>query len=198
MTTKSAFSIVGLAHKVCLSAEKAGYNPTLLNELAEHPDLFRQLRQVQLGYATTIKPILHIIDCDADPYVPEGWEVVEHQRGGQFTWGPSRVMPYYSLQQKRGESLWGDELCKELKGKPVLNANVLDYLLANRHLIPEKLKEKMNGHTFILFFWGTIYRLPNTNLQVRGLGWSEGQWGEYSHWLGGSFRKDSPAALRVS
>ena len=55
MATKSEFSVVGLVHKVCLSAEKQGYTPDLLNALAEDPNLFTQLLEVQRGNAE-IKP----------------------------------------------------------------------------------------------------------------------------------------------
>ena len=54
MATKSAFSIVGLAHKVCRTAEDQGYNPELLNALAEHPTLFGEFLKVQLGYAEIV------------------------------------------------------------------------------------------------------------------------------------------------
>ena len=59
--SKSAFSLLGLAHKLFLSAEAQGYTPKLINELAEHPDLFRQLLLLQLGYAELV-PIKHLPD----------------------------------------------------------------------------------------------------------------------------------------
>ena len=58
MPTKSAFSILGLAHKVCLAAEAQGYTPELLNSLAEDKNLFKNLLEVQMGRAE-IKPKVH-------------------------------------------------------------------------------------------------------------------------------------------
>ena len=74
MATKSAFSIVGLAHKVCLTAEAQGYTPELLNALAEHPTLFGDLLKVQRGLSE-IRPIEHLIDLAALPFIPKGWSV---------------------------------------------------------------------------------------------------------------------------
>ena len=96
MSTKSEFSIVGLAHKICLAAEAQGYTPKLFNDLAEHPTLFSQILQVQLGYAE-VKEIEHFINLDADPFVPDGWKVNNHQKGGFFKWNPKAVK-FYSQQ----------------------------------------------------------------------------------------------------
>ena len=45
MPAKSAFSAVDLAHKTCLAAEEQGYTLELMNALAEHPTLFRDMLQ---------------------------------------------------------------------------------------------------------------------------------------------------------
>lgn len=190
MTTKSAFSAVGLAHKVCLSAEEQGYTPELLNVLAETPDLFRQLLQVQRGYAS-ITAIEHVIDCDATPFTPSGWKVEEHKKSGLFKWNYAQVVLFLSKFQKNGV-IDGNKLRKELADKPVLNACVLDYLLANPHLIPEEWKGKY------VFFWGTIYRDSNGNLFVRCLYWSGDGWYWGRGWLGDVWGGRSPAALRAS
>ena len=191
MTTKSAFSVVGLAHKVCLSAEEQGYTPELLNSLAENSDLFRQLLQVQRGYAE-MKLIKHVIDCDANPFVPDGWKVEEHQKGGQLVWDASKVQLYLSDGQKNGKVIEGNKLRKELAGKPVLNANVLDHLLANPHLIPEEWKGK------VIFFWGTIYCSSDGRLYVRCLYCFGDRWDLSCNWLGFGWHDDDPVALRAS
>lgn len=194
MTTKSAFSVVGLAHlahKVCLSAEAQGYTPELLNALVEHPNLFRQLLQVQCGYAS-IAVLEHVIDCDASPYVPDGWKVEEHQKGGQFKFDAAQVQLFLAEGQQNGKVLEGNKLRKDLADKLVLNANVLDYLLANPHLIPEEWKGKY------VFFWGTVYRSSDGNLCVRYLGWFGGRWRWGGGWLGLDWRGHGPAAVRAS
>jgi len=196
MATSSDVS-VGLAHKVCNAATAQGYTPELLNTLAEDPALFGQLLQVQLGYAE-VKMVEHVIDCDADPFIPEGWGVEEYQKGGSFKWDPRQVQFYLSEPQRKGKSIEGNKLRKELAGKPVLNANVLDYLLKNPHLIPEAWKEKTNGYTTSIFFWGTIYRGPYGYLYVRSLCWYGGGWSWGYDWLGHDWHADYPAALRAS
>ena len=130
----------------------------------------------------------HIIDCDANPYVPDGWKVEEHIKGGELRWNPDEVELYLCDKQKSG-TIKGTELRKLLKGKPVLNACVLDYLLANPQLIPEEWKGKA------VFFWGTIYRDSCGSLYVRCLCWGGGRWSWGDRWLGYGFGGDGPAAL---
>lgn len=200
MPTKSAFSIVGLAHKVCLAAEEQGYTPELLNTLAEHPTLLGELRKVQLGFSE-IKPILQAINCDADPFIPEGWSVLPdkdqlpNRAKGIFTWDQTKVKLYLSKKQKGDKYLVGNDLRKELASQLVLNANVLDYLLKpeNQHLIPKEWKGKY------VFFWGTIYRGSGGGLCVRCLYFfGGGGWDWRYLWLGSGFGPDSPAAVCAS
>ncbi len=190
MSTKSEFSVVGLAHKLLLAAEEQGYTPELINALAEKPNLLKSLLQAQLGYAE-FKLVEHVIDCDASPFVPDGWKVEEHQKGGQFKFDASQIELHLSAAQKKG-SIEGNKLRRELVSKPVLNANVLDYLLTHTELIPEDWKGKA------IFFWGTIYRGSSGLLYVRFLCWSGGRWGWNDCWLDYDWGDSYPAALRAS
>ena len=138
---------------------------------------------------TTIE---YIIDLDAEPFVPDGWEVEEHRRGGQFKWDTSKVALYLSKGQQNGKGIEGNKLGNELKGKPVYNATFLDYLLANPDLIPEDWKGKL------VFFWGTIYRDSDGSLCVRYLCWDGDGWFWDRGWLGYVWRDDDPAAVPAS
>lgn len=140
----------------------------------------------------------HVIDCDADPHIPEGWSVEHHNKSGKLTWDASKVSLYVADGQKNGKVLEGNKLRNELDLKPVLNANVLQYLLANPHLIPEDWKTDGNGNTRYIFFWGTIYRDSRGSLCVGYLYWSGGSWGWRSHWLDDDWRGHDPAALLAS
>jgi len=140
-----------------------------------------------------IKAIEHCIDCDAQPFIPSGWELVEHQKNGNIKFDPSKVDFYISKKQKNGFE--GNKLRVELKDKKVLNANVLDYLLAHPEIIPEEWKKDKDGNTRYLFFWGTIYRLAIGRLYVRCLYWGDGEWQWSDRWLGSDFRGNDPAAL---
>ena len=130
----------------------------------------------------------HTIDCDSDPYVPDDWKVEEHIKGGELRWSPDEVELYLCDKQKDGV-IEGNKLRKLLKGKPVLNACILDYLLANPQLIPEEWKGKA------VFFWGTIYRRSLGRLCVRSLCWCGDGWVWDVYWLDLDFRDIFPAAL---
>jgi hypothetical protein len=131
-----------------------------------------------------------IIDLDIEPFIPDGWKVEEHQKGGSFKWDASYVSLHLSDKQKNGKwlELEGNKLRKELVGKSVLNANVLDYLLAHPNVIPEEWKGKY------VFFWGTVYRYSDDRFYVRCLFWDRDRWDWDCRWLGRSWR-DFPAAL---
>lgn len=131
-----------------------------------------------------------IIDCDADPLVMTGWKVEEHRKGGQFNFDSSEVRLYLSNSQWGRATINGHELRKELSEKPILNANVLDYLLAHPQLIPDEWKEKA------VFFWGTIYCSDESSF-VRYLSWRGGMWAWNVLWLGHDWCGGEPAALRV-
>jgi hypothetical protein len=141
--------------------------------------------------------MLHAIDCDADPFIPDGWIVLPEDHfpnrvKGIFIWDPTKVSLYLSKHQKGHDYLSGNDLCEELKNKPVLNACVLDYLLANPHLIPEEWERKL------ILFWGTIYSNPNDGRCVRFLYGFRGAWIWGFDWLGENFNSRRPAVVLAS
>lgn len=183
----SLFSI-GLMNQLGNALQTAGYTPAQVSRLRAYGNL-SDFRRVLAGTAEIIVR-QHIIDCDAQPFMPNGWKVEEHTPGGQFEWDIEAISLYLSdEQQPCGKRKGGDELRKELAGKPVLNANVLDYLLAHTNLIPEEWKDKY------LFFWGTIYLDSDGDRCVRYLHWrGSGPWGR--GWLINSWDANDPAAVR--
>jgi len=130
----------------------------------------------------------NLIDCDSAPFIPKGWLLEEHRRNGFFEFDPAKISLYLSRKQKIG-SIGGHDLRKDLSDKPVMNANVLDYLLAHPEIIPEEWKNKY------IFFWGTIYRYSDGSLYVRCLDWVGSGWGWHYVWLDLGFNSDGPAAL---
>jgi hypothetical protein len=146
------------------------------------------LRILLAGLISTFE---QLVDLDAGPSVPVGWKVQEHQKGSQFEWNPTKVKLHLSPDQERGNVIEGDKLREELKGQSVYNANLLDYLLKNQHLIPEEWKGKY------IFFWGTIYRDSKKNLCVRCLCWHRGAWRWHYGWLASDFLSNDPAAVRA-
>lgn len=138
----------------------------------------------------------NIIDTNKDPVIPyEDWTVEEHIKNGKIEWNPKKVSLYISEKQKSGY-INGNELRKEIKNP--LNANVLDYLLNNPHLIPEEWKQDEQGQTRYIFFWGTIYRDSDDDLYVRCLYWRVGHWQAGYYWLGIQWDVQNPALLLAS
>lgn len=133
------------------------------------------------------------IDCDVAPFIPKGWNIEEHKKGGLLTWElqAQETSLYRSLRQQNGSRIAGNELRKEVKTQPVLNANVLDHLLVHTHLIPESWKDEY------VFFWGTIYRHPDSRLFVRYLYWNDNRWNWSCTWLAHVWCERSSAALRT-
>ncbi len=185
---------VGLAAKLKVAFARNGWTEQLIDAACEG-DKLGQFKQVLLGHAA-INVVEHVIDCDAQPFVPDGWSVEEHQKGGAFKWDKATQKDalYLSKGQAGSKYIEGNKLRKELSDKstPVLNANVLDYLLANPHLIPEEWKGKY------VFFWGTVYRGRGGGLYVRCLCWGDGRWDWSGDWLGSGFDGNDPAAVRAS
>ncbi len=181
---------IGAMNQLSDALEAAGFTSEDVTKLKQFGDL-RGIKDILLGHAE-IKAIENLIDCDADPFVPNGWSVVEHKKGGQLKWNPAEIELFLSKNQKNGKVINGSNLRKELADKPVLNANVLDYLLANPHLIPQEWKGKN------IFFWGTVYCNSDGYLNVRFLHWHGDGW--HWHWfcLDYDWHDYYPAALLAS
>lgn len=179
----------GQTHQLMNSLEAVGYTADDITKLGQSKHL-PQIKDVLYGHAV-ISYHQPIIDCDAAPFLPNGWSVEKHTKGGQFEWNPTRVKLYLAKSQKPGKFVEGNQLRKELEGQKVLNANVLDDLLANPTFIPEEWKGKA------VFFWGTIYR-SRAGLFVCYLGWNDGKWGRGCSWLGDNFYDNGPAAVLAS
>ncbi len=177
---------VSQAAELKLAFRRNGWNNAEIKTLSEG-DILADVLKVIKGQAE-IKMIEHLIDCDSAPFIPGGWTVEEHKKGGLFKFDPVKISLYLSKKQKKGNS-GGHDLRKELSDKPVMNANVLDYLLAHPELIPEEWKGKY------IFFWGTIYRYSDGLLCVRCLGWGGSRWHWVCHWLDCDFGSGNPAAL---
>ncbi len=197
MSDRFTFNSAGQVHELEMAMDRAGdWSAALVKRLCEE-DRLTKVRDYLLGLAEIRYPE-HIIDCDAVPFVPKNWEVEHHQKGGQFKFDPTKVLFYLSESQSSGGVIKGHELRKEMADKPVLNANVLDYLIVNPHLIPEEWKLDEQGRTRYIFFWGTIYRDSDGDLYVRYLSFEDSGWDWGYRWLDGGWRGASPAALLAS
>lgn len=191
MSTTSEFS-VGLIHEFLVTATKVGFEPADIAKLTKSEKRCGQVLQLIHGQVE-VKPKRLLIDLSADPFCPKGLTVEEHIKAKPWKFDAKQIELYLDPAQSGG-SILGHDLRNVLKGKPVLNANVLNWLLQeeNQHLIPEEWKGKY------VFFWGTIYRRPAGSLSVRYLRWSGGQWGWFWLWLDDRWDEAHPAALLAS
>lgn len=118
-----------------------------------------------------------IVNLDADPLVPYGWEIKEHRRmSACFEWDASKVAFYVSEGQKEGKSIQGTVLREEIAGIRSYNANLLDYLLKNQSEIPEGWKG------IAIVFWGTIYMFEGRRV-VRALYYYGPEWRDIGYFL---------------
>lgn len=198
---------VGLAQELEHAFNRNGFVSLDEIKALTKGDFLGRVRNVQLGLAE-IKPIEHAIDLGADPFLPDGWSVEEHQkgsvaklerRGDDLYLDGKKIEFWLSKPQKKGNSIMGNELRKELAKMPVLNANVLDHLLKHPQLIPETWKQDADGNTRYIFFWGTVYRdSGGSSLCVRCLYWYGGAWNWGLDWLGHDWDSGRPAAVSAS
>ncbi len=194
---KSAFSVLGCAHKFGLALERAGGEPADLNRAAENKALMEGFLALVRGCAK-ITIVKHVVDLDALSFIPSGWKIESHKKGGSFEWDPAKIALHLEPEQADGKSLKGTELQKRLEGKPVFNSTMLDWLLAHTELIPEGWKQDDNGNTRYIFFFGTIYRRSDGYLCVRCLCWHGGRWDWGGYWVGYEFGDQDPAAVLAS
>ncbi|MEK7520197.1 MAG: hypothetical protein AAB581_03090 [Patescibacteria group bacterium] len=158
---------VGQANELKLAFRRAGWTNRDVKRLTEGFTLEHILPIVR-GYAEVMP---YTIDCDANPFVPYDWHVMEHRKMGLFEWDPTRIELFWSSDQRASSFSIADsdKVRQELAEKVVLNANVLDWLLQNPHLIPDEWMQKVNGVSLHTYFWGTIYANAHGDLFVRCL-----------------------------
>ena len=177
---------VGQANELKLAFRRAGWTNADLKRLSEG-DLTARLLPAVRGLAEIVVA-KHVVDCDADPFLPEGWKVESHKKGGSFEWNPAKVKLHLAPSQQNGKCVQGHKLREELANEPVLNANVLDFFLKHPELIPEEWKGSY------VYFWGTVCRNSDGALYVRYLCWDGSHWGWDYYWLGHDWDDDCPAA----
>ena len=99
------------------------------------------------------------------------------REGRVFTWDPTSAKLYLPKKQQGDKRDVGNDLPKELKSQPVLPANILDYLLANPHLIPEEYKGQ--GPLSL----GAPSTATPAAACVRYLYWRGSRWSWHCGWL---------------
>jgi len=146
------------------------------------------------------------IDLDADPvYVPEGFEVIEHIKGGFMAWTPHKPqIELYLPEAQRKGIVPGEKVLEALENYDgtIVNANALDFLIdhaaASPWVIPEEWKNMEMQRTKHILFWGTQYRYEG-GICVRTLEWSadarQPVWKTGYCWTDNLLNSQFPAAM---
>lgn len=123
-----------------------------------------------------VEVLKYLIDFDRLPSIAEDWEILPdseqlpNRMKGMMEFDPEKIALHLDEDQKRGKVIKGYMLRKKLENVPVYGTQLLDFYLANTHLIPEEWKGKT------VFFWGTIYRRSDGRLYVCYLFWNGSLW----------------------
>lgn len=146
------------------------------------------------------------IDLDADPvFVPNGFEVVEHLRGGFLNWIPTKPgIELYLPEGQRKGVVDGAMVLEELEKYEgvMVNANALDFLIGHvierPWMIPEEWMNVEQHRMKHILFWGTRYRYEES-ICVRSLDWSadarERVWKAGYCWIDNRLNSQFPAAM---
>jgi hypothetical protein len=190
-----------------------GWTRSLLDKAMRREGFLWLVREVLEGRATICysgrlitgavsaveRTVGHTIDCDAKPFEPNGFWVVAPEEQmpnrvrGQFVFDPTKVRLYLlpSPPDVATDVIMREtEFMKEF----VLPANVLDFYLANPHVIPEKWKDTE------VYFFGTIYGASNSDKRcVRYLYFArDNEWTSHHRWFDHNLYGKSSAAVRAS
>ncbi len=113
---------------------------------------------------------MHIIDCDAEPFIPEGFTLLSHEKGGTIEWEPS-------TEQERYCHLFNQRF----------NTNVLWFLWEHQHLIPDSWGKRewwRWGYGPDSYFRGTCYLSPHRHVSHLCLYRApDGSWNWGYQWL---------------
>lgn len=136
----------------------------------------------------------HVIDSNAYPSIPDGYEVYYHCKQGKITWDPAKACPLTFLSPERrwdGE----DMIMKGLRSLPVANACFLDYLMENMDRIPGGL---IGADSRVdTYFGGTIYKQKcGGGLFIRTMAsGTDGKVAEYMQWIDSTIDMNQLVAL---
>ncbi len=179
--------------------EKSSLKPVVKPAEVPKPDpLWKKVSDTVISVNLDFSPTLPFAGAVVEKHEGRGWFEVEKRVDGLYV-GGRKVELYLSNRQLNGKEVKGYELRDEVTKKVVLNANILDALYENPHLIPGNWRKDAYDNTLYIYFWGTIYfRSDVDDLYVRDLCFDGGKWRRYYHWLGRDWNGLNPAALLAS
>lgn len=160
---------------------------------------WRAVNETTIEVNLDAPPVLPFPDATVEWIKPgqTGWVRVERKGDKLFVDG-NEVLLHLDAGQKKGGSIQGHDLRKQLEGKAVLHPNIADSLLENVHLIPDNWKQDKAGNTIYVYFWAVGYRYSDGRLYVRCVYFDDGQWHRDFIWLGYHWVGRNPAAVSAS
>jgi len=100
-----------------------------------------------------IKLANYVIDLDAKPFVPSGWQLIHHEKSGKWIFDHDELEIFHAVAPKyRHERFYDDEDKWLNMGRMPFNANLADFFLDHQELIPGPWE--LYGE---VVFDGTIY-----------------------------------------
>ncbi|HAU66637.1 MAG: hypothetical protein UT30_C0011G0036 [Candidatus Uhrbacteria bacterium GW2011_GWF2_39_13] len=187
----------GLGHHLEIAFARNNWTEADVNKLGQGDLLAEVLHLVRGTGNIQIRHLVNLVsDCLPKEWKQRGWKIESHEGHGILELDPSKLGLHFSPSHNNGKRIKGNKLLTELQSEKisVLNACVLDYLLAHPEIIPEDWKINENGNNLFTSFLGTIYRGSNNNLYVRYLYWNGNAW----EWGYQSFYEDWYDQSRVA
>lgn len=131
----------------------------------------------------------HRIECGVLPSIPQGFGIIEHRIAAPIEWNIETVHLHLHHDHETILSVYNK------RRSTVLNAAVLDYLLAHQAIIPEFWKR--DGY---IYFWGTIYQQNSTpgSMFVKQLHWRSEGFGGQGKWISSLDRVDERQWSRLN
>ena len=139
-------------------------------------------------------PRLPFAGAEVEQHIGVGGAILQKRADGLYR-NDRKVVFRLSERQKGSKVAKGYELRDELIGKPVLNANELDALYDNPHLLPEDWKKDEKGNIRFVFLLGTIYCSLDGRLCARCIYFDGRSWNLDYRWLGRVWNGDDSAAV---
>lgn len=136
-----------------------------------------------------------LIDLNRDPFIPPGWRIQSHRRRGIFDWGQngSKIIIHQFPNQIDDRTVSGTDLQIQLGQFLLFNANLLDFFLAHKSLIPHNWR----GEKYILF-WDTVFLNHRSEPCVRSLYWGlELDWVSHHRILDSRFGRFDYAVMQI-
>lgn len=183
---------VGQANELKLAFRRGLWTNAEIKGLCQG-DLLSRIRSALHGHARIVEAV---IDSDGHgERVPNFYRdmpatIIEHAKLGDIVWNPFKVRFYHAFEELGGICYW-PKVKKALAGKKLLNATMMEYLIAHQALVPESWPRYADGNQYSLAFAGTVYRTCDGAQTIRVMM----RYGDERPWHESDFLKTNDGSL---